>query len=465
MIGALHRVTRGLLVAFAVVALALGYWVIVRGDGLLARDDNPRRVLAEQRIQRGQILDRNGVVLSESAPDPDTRVVRRHYPYPEVAPVVGYYSLRYGAGGVEAEQNRHLSGEAQLTPFEELARNLLHRPPVGGDVQLTLDLGIQQAAASLLDGRRGAIVVLTAPGGEVLALASAPTFDPNQLDENWDSLVASADAPLLNRATQGAYQPGTILQSVVLGAALNTGVATPEESWSGPLTVQINDTMLPCAQTATGIDTLGESFLAACPAPYQAIAQRIRADRLDNALADFGLLEPPPFALLPESGGPIPSPAGADLAATAIGQSGLTVSPLQMALVAAAYADHGQMPALRLVESTRLPGAPWQLQAATGNPRGTVSRASADAVAALMEQAVLNGAARAAAQPASRVHGHAGLAVSGPEGAYNAWFIGYAYRAPDDAIAVAVLIEDTPDAREAARIGGQVLQAALLAHP
>ena len=461
----LQRLSYLLLAAFTLVALALGYWVVGRGSSLLARDDNPRRVLAEQRIRRGQIVDRNGTVLAESLVDPESGFVERCYPYPAAAPVVGYYSLRYGVSGVEAEYDNFLRGEAQLGPWEEAKRQLLHQAPIGGDIRLTLDLDTQQAAAEALAGRRGAIVVVTAPAGEVLAAASAPSFDPNQLDEAWEVLIHDASAPLINRATQGAYQPGTILQSVVLGTALNTGTSQLDDVWASPLTVAVEGMILPCAETRHDVETLADAYILACPAPFQAVAERIGAHQLENALSDFGLLAPPSLFNANEEIILEGLLSLSDPASVGIGQSNLTVNPLQMALVGSAFSNHGQIPPAHLVTATRTPGGQWEPVPAAGNPRGTISRASADAIASLMRDAVERGAAHEAGRSVGQAYGHAGLAVAGAEERYNAWFIGFAYRAAGDAVAIAVLLEDTQTAGTAARIGGEVLQAALASQP
>jgi penicillin-binding protein A len=464
MTDSLRRLNRAMLAALALVALALGYWGLVRRGSLEARDDNPRRVLEEQRIQRGQILDRHGTPLTTAEVEAESRVVTREYPYPAVAPVVGYYSLQYGVGGIEAAYDDLLRGNTALTPGERLLNQWLHRSQAGGDIRLTIDLGVQQAVQAALAGHKGAAVVLRVPDGEVLAIGSQPTFDPNTLGENWDSLAADDAAPLLNRATQGLYQPGTALQSIVLGAALNTGLLTPSQPWQGDLSVVVGGGTLPCVGATEGVDTIAQAYLQACPAPFQAIGRQLNARRLGAALTDFGLLDAPAFSLPTAAPDLSIPPEEMDAALTAIGQSELTVSPLQMAMVAGAMANQGRVPALRLVEATRTPGKAWRLETASGNPRGTISPESIEEVDSLMRRAVMSGDARGAALPDHLVYGHTGLALAGPEGSLNAWFIGFVRLDSQRAVAVAVLIEDIRDPQEAstaAEIGGQALLAAL----
>ncbi|MGF1506906.1 MAG: penicillin-binding transpeptidase domain-containing protein, partial [Anaerolineae bacterium] len=271
----LTRIGIVLAAAFAVVALTLGYWSLVESPTLIARDDNPRRLLAEQRIERGSILDRDGSVLAESTIDPEAGLYERIYPVPAAAPVVGYYSLRFGTSGIEDAFDAFLRGETIRTPEEEAVDTMLGRAPVGGDVRLTLDSDLQQAATTLMAGETGALVLINSETGAILALDSEPLFDPNTLDEEWDALTQDPAAPLLNRATQSLYQPGTILQSVIYGTALDYHVVQLDEAWNGTLSAPVEDALLPCANLPVGVRTLYDAFVHSCPAPLIAIADRL----------------------------------------------------------------------------------------------------------------------------------------------------------------------------------------------
>jgi len=451
------RLGRLFLLAFALVAAAAGFWAIAARDDLIARHDNPRNVLAEQQIQRGEITDRNGQVLAETTFTSED-VATRTYPHPEAAPAVGYYSLRYGIGGVEAELDPHLRGTLFLTPSQALLDRTLHRPLVGGDVQLTLDVATQQVAAAGMQGRKGAVVALNAVSGDVLALVSAPSFDPAKLDEQWDALTANPDSPLLNRATQGLYQPGTAFLPVVMGEALNRGLVTPETAWDGGLETQVASSILPCAGAPpTPITRIEEALIWGCPAPIQKLGAQLGTDSLAIGLDDFGLNAAPAFSLPTIASAATNGPD--DVGLLAVGQSQLTVTPLQLALVAAAFANHGQMPAPRLVEATRPPGGEWADVPASGTPRGTISRANADAIAGLMHTAVSDGAAHAAYADRLSIAGLCGLAIRGPQQHFDTWFMGFATPPSSSVIAIVVLLEDTKNCSEAARIGREVLLA------
>ncbi|MBK7897601.1 MAG: hypothetical protein IPJ90_22525 [Anaerolineaceae bacterium] len=197
----LHKMQRAILLAFLAVALSLVFWAVVRSEAILARDDNPRLVEAELRIQRGRILDRNGTVLAETVGEPDALV--RSYPFPTIGPAVGYYSFRHGTGGTEASFDAVLRGEDEgITAV--LNRELFHTPQIGRDVQLTLDAQLQTTAEALFGDAQGGLVLLEIATGNVLAMVSHPGYNPNLLDENFDQLVEDETAPCSTAPCRGS---------------------------------------------------------------------------------------------------------------------------------------------------------------------------------------------------------------------------------------------------------------------
>jgi cell division protein FtsW (lipid II flippase) len=196
-----------LFAGLASVALVSGWWTFVRGSALLARTDNQRRTLADRFVRRGAILDRQNQPINSSIGETGDYV--RRYLYPALSATAGYTDPAYGQSGLEASLDNTLRGIQGNPSWIVWWNQILYgQPPPGLDVRLSLDLGLQRLADNLLDGQRAALVALDANSGEVLAMASHPTFDANRLAEQWETLVNDPEAPLFNRASQGRYPIG-----------------------------------------------------------------------------------------------------------------------------------------------------------------------------------------------------------------------------------------------------------------
>lgn len=200
-----------LLLGYFSVALASGWFALVRAPVLLARTDNARRYIYEQLVQRGTIFDRELRPLSVS--EWEGQFYQRKVLYPPLSPLIGYTHPVFGQSGLERSLDPWLSGERGYRTLTILWQRLLTgTPPPGIPVRLTLDLELQSEIDQILSGKVGAGVVVNARSGDILALASQPAFDSNQLSEAIESYLKDANAPLLNRPFQGRY-PVDRLQS------------------------------------------------------------------------------------------------------------------------------------------------------------------------------------------------------------------------------------------------------------
>ena len=462
----INRLLIGLLVLFAGVAITAAYWSIVGADTILQREDNPRRVEAERAIQRGDLVDRDGVVLAETISGDNG--VLRSYPYPATYGALGYYSYRYGASGIEAASNALLSGaDLERSPADALVDGLLHRVRIGSDARLTLDLDVQTAVAEALAGRSGAVVVIGVPDGNVLALVSLPTYDPNTLDANWDQLVAAPGNPFFNRVIQGRYQPGGALETPLIAAAMLTDIPLDTLVSTAPITLE--DLELSCAVRLPQIElTLREAYAFACPGAFSTLIDPLGARTLEAVFDTFRLNDLPlisgydaPAAApsLTPTVPPAPVRITADNALeTALGQGRLTVTPLSMALMAAGIVNDGNAPQPYLLLQTRAPNGEW-VDAWTPRPSLPITTTNtARRLQDLMRSAVAFGAAQNAGRPGIDIGGHAAVAYSG-EGSL-VWFVGFATFGGEQGAAVAVIVEDSADPGLAADIGGTALAAA-----
>jgi peptidoglycan glycosyltransferase len=431
----LSRTAAAFLLAYFLLALALGRWSIASSD-LAARDDNPRRVFAEQLIQRGSIFDRSDQVLAETVPQSETLV--RRYPFIAAAPVVGYNSINYGAAGVEEALDGVLRG-----PRDELDQ-LLHHEQSGQGVRTTLDSRAQQILADRLT-QSGAAVVLSLPDGAITALASNPLFDPNTLDRDWKTLATDPSAPLLNRATQGLYQPGAIFETLMLAAAIERGVPLTETLSKLDRPVSLDRLTLTCARKDVTPATLAEAYAQACPAPFADLAAQLTADDLISLTQKWKLDAPPSLEIRTSAAPTLTRDLSTTTAlqAYALGQGQLTISPLRMAQVAAIIGNNGFLPASYVVKDVQSIDGTWQPYAN-----------SAQAPTPIIDPTVARGVLQVMRVQGNST-GHGGAAFSGNR--QHSWFIGLA-PADQPRYAIAVLLEDAAKATDAEDLGRGVLE-------
>lgn len=464
-----NRLVVGLLVMFGIVTMAATYWAVIGPDTILKRVDNPRRVEAAAAILRGSLLDRDDRTLVESTLGEDGRVIRQ-YMYPAMYSALGYFSLRYGADGAESAFDGVLSGSSVVRDTGTvLLDGLLHRSTEGSDARLTLDLDVQERIASAMDGQRGAVVVLSVPDGAVLAMLSLPTYDPNTLDANWDELVAAPGNPFFNRVLQGRYQPGGALETPLMAAAFLVDHPIDDDIDQATDPVALADLQLSCAVRLPSMPLpLRDAYTFACPNAFKALALDLGAATVQATVDTFRLDKQPTLpGFVPDSTSATPTPAPVVLDADgltrlALGQGSLTVSPLNMAMMAAAIVNDGNTPQPYILTDTRAPDATNWIPALAVRP--TIPLATAKTARQLqdwMRAAVANGAAQNAGRPNIDIGGHAALAYSG-DGSL-AWFVGFATFAGNRGAAVAVVLENSADPGLAADIGGTALAAAQVA--
>lgn len=218
----------GFLLLSMMMALAAGWWGVIRAERLLARTDNPRRAIADLYVRRGSLLDRVNRPLNETIGSSGS--YQRIYHYPPLSPFLGYTHAVYGQAGLEATLDDWLRGMRGNPSLALWWNRLLYgTPPPGLDVRLSLDLDLQRFADERLGSHAGAIIALNARNGDVLAVVSHPWFDPNRLAENWEHWIADPASPFLNRAMQGRYPPGDVLRPWEEALLGNGGIYLPSE--------------------------------------------------------------------------------------------------------------------------------------------------------------------------------------------------------------------------------------------
>jgi cell division protein FtsI/penicillin-binding protein 2/cell division protein FtsW (lipid II flippase) len=422
------------LAGFAAVALTLGYWQVARADLAASPSVGGERLRVEEaRVQRGRILDRNGVVLAETELGPDGEP-RRVYEADGAVHVLGFTSSRVGGSGVESVAADQLMGRTLPNPRDTL-RDILHLPRAGEDVRLTIDARLQQVAVEAMDGALGAVVAIDPRTGEILAMVSNPTFDPDFSEEEWDVLRTDPTSPLLNRATQGLYTPGSTYKTVTLAAALEYGLVTLDTPATCPAEVFIDGVRIISNNEPAGrhTETVADAYAYSCNTYFAQLGIEVGEERFRAMAEAFGLTEEIPFPLPTEAGRLSTSKgfldSGAGLAASAFGQGELQFTPLHLALVTAAIANGG------VIEKPRL-----FLDDETTEWRRPVSPKTARALREAMEYGVEVGWASTVAIPGIRVGGKTGSAEVVVEESPHALFIAFA-PVGDPSIAVVVIKE------------------------
>jgi peptidoglycan glycosyltransferase len=444
------------IVLFLVLAGAQIYVQVFQSTGLQSSRYNPFHANVAQ--DRGTIVARDGTVLAQSVG------ARRVYPLgPSLAQTVGYLSPRYGEAGLEERFDRFLAAPiAAANPVAQL-RAILTPPkerPRGATIVTTIDPATQRVLyAHLSRYTKAAGVVIDPASGEVLALASVPSFDPNRVETIFAALNEDKRSPLLDRATYGLYPPGSTFKIFTAATALEDGVVTPDSTFVDPGTLRVGNYVVHDNEgEATGTKDLAGAFALSSNVDFASIALSIGVDRWFDAAARWRLGQTIPFdiptesARLPQRSEVTPGV----LAQLGFGQADLLVSPLQMALIGSTIADAGTMPRPLLVREIETKGH------RVVTPRETlaqpISVQTASEVTALMRSVVQRGTGTAANLPGVAVAGKTGTATN-PSGRAHAWFVAFA-PAQAPRVAVAIVVENggyggsvaAPIAREVLRV-------------
>lgn len=441
---------------FALLLGALTYIQFFESKTLMANQWNSRQLYDSYGSQRGSIVV-GGTEIAASVPSNDGYAYQRVYSQPQMyAGLTGYFSSIYGATGLESTMNDELSGTADKQFYDRIAQMFSGNSARGATVELTIDPVLQQKAWDLLDGRKGAIVALNPKTGEVLAMASSPSYDPNLLSshdnasvlENYSILNKNADGPLYNRAIAGnTYSPGSTFKIIDAVAALESGKYNADSVIDNPQNLPLPNTNVSLpnyvnGQCSTRTEATIEWALAqSCNTPFAQIAMNLGRDKIAQTAQNFGygsdLSIPLGVArsVFPEN------MSDDQLALASIGQYDVKTTPLQVAMMSAAIANDGRQMKPNLVKSVKSHNLSSLYEFSAEQLRISTRPEIAAQVKDWMVNDVDNGIASRAAVNGVKVAGKTGTAEIGDTGSNNAWFTGFA-PADDPKIAVAVVYED-----------------------
>lgn len=446
-------------IALTMFALVLGSVTYVQffvADELQANDWNNRQLYQQFGSDRGAILV-DGQQIAHSVPSDDQFNYQRVYEPGEMyAHLTGYFSLVYGATALEDVMGEELSGEASELFIDKAMSLLSGNQPKGYSVELTIDPEIQRLAYEALGNQTGSIVVMDPETGDIIAMVSKPSYDPNllaghsssQVVENYQQITSAPNNPLFNRAIEGdLYAPGSVFKIIDTVAALESDEYSPESTLPNPAAMEFPglDYTLPNFATGGCSAQTEASFAFAlaqsCNTPFASIALELGGEAIQQEAQEFGFGQE---LSIPLRVTPSIFPDGLDdaaLAQSSIGQRDVRVTPLQVAMMSAAIANDGVIMKPQLVETVRSP----DLQPVSSPEPEVFSTPTspeiANQITDWMVGVVDEGIGSAAAIEGVEVAGKTGTAELSTPGQNNSWFTGFA-PADDPQAVVSIVVSD-----------------------
>jgi peptidoglycan glycosyltransferase len=472
----------GLMACFLVLFVQLNRLTVFQAATLNDNPNNTRDILRDFSQPRGSVTTADGVVIARSVPSGDRFEYQREFPEGELfAHITGFYSFTLGSSGVEKTYNDELAGRSLDLSFQELGDLFVDKDRVG-DLTLTVRADLQRIAAEQLGEREGSVVALDPRTGEILALVSFPRYDPNLLADH-DTEAATAvqtlldadeNKPRLARAYQERYFPGSTFKVVTATAGISKGdVKADSPSYPSSSSYTAPGTTRPLRNF--GGDTCGGSLLTilrqSCNTAFAQMGVETGPEAMVRTAEAYGFNQDVPIDLTRPARSSFPTDFERNLPAlaqSAIGQNEVAATPLQMAMVAGAVANAGEVMVPHVLKDVRDPD---------GNVVDTYepevwTRAMEEPTATLMREAmrgvVDSGTATRLDVPGFDVAGKTGTAQLGTDPPRShAWIIGFAGpEGQEPSIAVAVIIEGQPGASEqtGGRVAAPIAQAVLAAY-
>jgi len=457
----IRKLAMGFLIMFAALAINLNYIQVIAADDIAGNNANKRLLIQEYDVRRGLILaaDRQTVLARSEETGGELKYQRLYPQDPDLAyaHITGFYSFVFGRRELEHQWNDYLSARADELFPQRFIDEVLGRDQQGANLVTTIEPELQEAAARGLGGNEGAVAAIDPQTGDVLALVSTPTWDPNPVSSHDPREVRRAyrqldpnapDSPLVSRATDTFFPPGSSFKVVTAAAALENGL--------GPDTMLPNPTSYTPPQTTHDISNFGggqcsggsqidmvTAMTQSCNVYFAQLAVRVGPEALVEQANRFGFSEDIPFDI-PFVEGEIPPVEGFEddtpaVAQSGIGQRDVRTNVLHMALVAGTIGNQGTMMRPRLVHEIRDPKGRIIRQFAPEEYADPLSPENAQALTDMMVSVVESGTATGAQVPGTTVAGKTGTAQTAEGQNPHAWFIAFA-PAEDPEIAVAVVV-------------------------
>lgn len=425
---------------FMTLALYLVYFQLFKRADIENDSHNRRLWVNEDNIKRGSIYDRNGNILAYSEKDSDGSQFRVYNYGKSASSVTGYSSKTYGKTGIEKSYNKELlalSGE-NLSNF----RKMVVKNDTGYDVHLSLDQNIQEIVYEYMEDIKGSCIIMNPKTGEVLALVSNPSYDPNSVDEDWDELIQNTDGPLVNRATSGSYRPGSTFKIVTATGVLNYGLDTSYND-TGVETIQGYD-IKNFDDQIFGMVNLRSAFVNSINTYFASKTNDLGRDKYEELAEKFMINKDYDFdmdknkAIIPFN-----DLNQVDLAMTGFGYGKTQITPLHMAMITSAIANEGKMMQPRLVTKVVDKDGKIIEEKEDKVLSEVTSVENANYIRDMMVSVVNEGTGTSAYLDSVQIAGKTGTADK-ENNMLDAWFVGFA-PAYDPDIVIALVVEDSDD--------------------
>lgn len=458
------------LICFIGLISYITYFEMVEGPKIVNNTYNRRLWVKRNEVLRGTIYDRNGKPLTKSS-RVNQETQKREYTGGEIfAHALGYVDIKYGITGLEKKYDKELMD----TDIEDNIKSLIknkgkEQEKIGDNLKTTLDYDVQSKAYDLLGDNKGAVVALNPKTGEVLAIVSKPSFNPNNLQEIWQSINTDKNRPLLNRATAGLYPPGSTFKTVTAVSALENmpGVRNRTFQDNGELRISDKYSLHNFEGETFGNIDFKNGYVHSSNVVFGTLGLELGNDKLKETAEKFYFNKDIPADGIPVEQSKFPilkNYEKGSIAQSAIGQSSDLASPLQMALVSSTIANGGIMMKPQLVKEVQTSKGVLVKSIQPESLGQIISTSTANTMRDYMKSVVEEGTGVNAAVEGVDVCGKTGTAdhqVDGKDATPHSWFIGFAPY-DDPQVAVAVIVEDGGQGgKAAAGIASEVIRTAL----
>ena len=465
----IKRVLIVFLICFVGLVSYITYFEMVVGPKIVNNASNKRVWVKRNEVLRGTIYDRNMQALTKSSKIDSTTQKREYTAGAMFAHVLGYVDIKYGLTGLEKKYDEQLIySSVQDTVMSYIKSGGKTQAKVGNNLKTTLDYNIQKKAYDLLGDNKGAVVVLNPKTGEILAIVSKPSFDPNNLEANWASINSNKNMPLINRATAGLYPPGSTFKTITAISAIEnvSGIMDRTFNDTGKLVFNSKESLSNFNGEVLGNITFKQAYVHSSNFAFGTLGLDLGNSKLKETAEKFFFNSDTPADGITIENSKFPtlkSYEKGNIAQSAIGQSSVLASPMEMALISATIANDGVMMKPYLVSEVMKNSGEKVKTIEPQSIKQVISANTSKIMKDFMRTVVAEGTGTNAALSDINVCGKTGTADHSYDGSNtpHSWFIGFApYDNPQ--VAIAVIVEDGGQGGiAAAKIAAGVIQTAL----